>query len=510
MVIKKHSILTFTQKARLLHGDKYDYSKVNYINNYTKIIIICHKHGEFEQRPMGHLRGRGCSKCANENCSTRKLFNEEDFLKKIKVKHGNKYDYSKVEYTGTANKIIIICPKHGEFKQKAANHLRGDGCPKCAVEINSKKSTYKVEGFIEKAKIKHGDRYDYSKVEYINSITKVIIICPKHGEFEQVPAGHLHGAACPKCAVEINADKCRRGIEEYIREAKAKHGDKYDYSKLGEYKSIKDVGIIIDENGFEHYQRLETHLICDELTVRSAIDKTNYIIFKLKKKHGNKYDYSEVNFDGTKTKIPIICHKHGRFEQEYTSHLLGAGCPKCSSEINGYKSRLTTDEFINNAKKVHSNKYDYSKVEYFKNDRKVTIICPKHGEFRQTPASHMKGGGCPKCCESRGETKIRLFLEKEKIHYIPQKKFDGCRNKHKLPFDFYLPDINLCVEYDGVQHFQHVKCFGDEINYYKQRMRDKIKRDFCKKNNIRLIRIKYNEDINKKLSQIKIFTKLLG
>ena len=170
---KKMTNSEFIAKARKIHNEKYDYSKVEYINNRTKVCIICPIHGEFWQTPNAHLNGQDCPKCKGKIKLTL-----EKFIEKAKKVHGDKYDYSKVEYINNHTKVCIICPIHGEFWQTPQHHLKGVGCPKCYG--NFRKTT---EQFIEEARKVHGDKYDYSKVEYVNATTKVRIICPKHGEF---------------------------------------------------------------------------------------------------------------------------------------------------------------------------------------------------------------------------------------------------------------------------------------------------------------------------------------
>ena len=182
----------FIEEARQIHGDKYDYSKVVYLNNRTKICIICPEHGEFMQTPANHLKGQGCPFCVgNVKLTT------EDFIQRARKVHGDKYDYSKVNYIKNSTKVCIICPIHGEFWQTPNNHLNGHNCPKC-IGRGAYKST--TQEFIEKARQVHGDKYDYSKVKYIDSKTKVCIICTEHGEFLQSTTRHLRGAGCPFCA----------------------------------------------------------------------------------------------------------------------------------------------------------------------------------------------------------------------------------------------------------------------------------------------------------------------
>jgi hypothetical protein len=187
----------FITKVIKKHGNKYDYSKVNYINIRTKIIIICKIHGEFEQTPKNHLIGQGCKKCG-KTCS----YNTEEYIKQAINIHDNTYDYSKVNYINSRTKIIIICNIHGEFYQIPNNHLQGHGCKKCGIISSSiiKKMLKNIE-FITNAITIHGGIYDYSKVKYINQYNEIIIICNIHDEFKQLPNDHLQGWSCPKCNI---------------------------------------------------------------------------------------------------------------------------------------------------------------------------------------------------------------------------------------------------------------------------------------------------------------------
>lgn len=187
----------FIEKAKSIHGDKYDYSKSEYKGSKTKLCIICPVHGEFWQTPEVHLGGSGCLNCYNENKRGKsRQHNNDWFIKEARKIHGDKYDYSKVEYKTIFTKVCIICPIHGEFWQTPANHIWDkNGCDKCG---GTAKLT--TENFIKKARYIHGNKYDYSNVECKGSNkTKVRIICPVHGEFHQRPNDHLNGRGCPKC-----------------------------------------------------------------------------------------------------------------------------------------------------------------------------------------------------------------------------------------------------------------------------------------------------------------------
>jgi len=204
-----------------------------------------------------------------------------------------------------------------------------------------------------------------------------------------------------------------------------------------------------------------------------------------------------VDYVTSKDKVKIICHAHGVFTQAPYNHWLGNGCPKCAKN-----QTLTQEEFIKKANEMHNSKYDYSKVDFKNVSSKVIIICPKHGEFKQLVTNHIHNyNGCPKCKLSKGETKVMSFLEQNKIEYNIEKTFEECKNKKALPFDFYLPKHNICIEFQGKQHYKKEDFFGGETALEYTKNNDRIKWEFCKKNGIKLIRIKYNKNIDEVLNK---------
>ena len=181
----------FVQEARLINGDAYIYDKVDYKNSYSKVVITCRKHGDFLQRPNGHLQGQGCKKCYNEQLTKP----SEEFIQSAKEVHGDKYTYSKTYYKTRNSNVIITCPVHGDFSQRADVHLRGNGCKKCSVDTQTKTA----EDFIHSVKELHGDKYNYNFVDYKSDRKKVEIICDIHCSFFQTPRNHLKGRGCPRC-----------------------------------------------------------------------------------------------------------------------------------------------------------------------------------------------------------------------------------------------------------------------------------------------------------------------
>ena len=289
----------FIKKARAVHGDRYDYSKVQYVDNKTKVCIICKEHGEFWQRPDIHLQRKGCTKCGRERIAKASSKSLEQFLQKAKKVHGTKYDYSIVKFVNYQTRVAIICPVHGEFYQSPTSHLQGNGCPKCGNDRTALRMTN--EDFINKAKAVHGDRYDYSKVQYVYNKTEVCIICPEHGEFWQKPKNHLSGYGCPICS-----GRKKMRTSDFIKKARSVHGEKYDYSK-SEYK-------------------------------------------------------------GNTEKVCIICPEHGEFWQQASSHLKGAGCPKCGFIKSSSKQRIWTRE------KCYETALQYKDIGTFSKECQVAYI----------------------------------------------------------------------------------------------------------------------------------------
>ncbi len=245
--MKKLTLESFLERSEKIHNNKYDYSKVEYTNAKTKVCIICPKHGEFWQTPDNHLKGKGCAYCAK----IKKLTTEE-FIKRAKEVHGNKYDYSKVDYINTHKKVCIICPKHGEFWQTPANHLLGRGCKVCVGNSYS----YSTKEWIEKAKEIHNDEYDYSKVEYINSKTKVCIICPKHGEFMMLPNNHLFGQKCPSC----RESKLEREVNEILKSKNIIFHKQKRFEWLGKQSLdfyLPEHSLAIECQGIQHYKPVD-------------------------------------------------------------------------------------------------------------------------------------------------------------------------------------------------------------------------------------------------------------
>ena len=306
-----------------------------------------------------------------------KKLTTQEWIEKAKIIHGNKYDYSKVQYKNATTKVCIICPEHGEFYKTPHDHISGkQGCPKCS----NLKKLLGIDNFIQKAAKVHNNKYNYNKSIYIKAKEPIEIVCPKHGSFWQTPNDHLNGKGCPECKKD----------------------------KLHNLYA---------------------------LTKKEFIEKAIQV-------HNNKYNYDKVNYVNNKTKVIITCLDHGDFEQIPSDHLQGHGCPKC--------------------------------IEH-----------------------HSNGG-----LLSSGEKIIENFLKSNNIKYqiqYPIKIQKEINISGMAYIDFYLSDYNLFIEYNGIQHYIPQKYFGGQISFEHQQKRDVYVKNYCKTNNINLLEIKYDDNIQDKL-----------
>lgn len=464
--------------------------------------------------------------------------NVEDFIVKARKIHGDRYDYSKSVYKNYGTKLVIICKIHGEFEQTPAQHIIGRGCQKCSGNMRSN-----IEEFIKKARVIHGDKYDYSRSIYVGRSSQIKIICPIHGEFEQKVGNHLMGKGCNKC----NIDNRKVSVTEFVTRAKAIHGDKYDYSKV-KFNSMEDKIIIICSIHGEFEQNAHGHLNgygCFKC-YGSVKSDTEEFVEKARKIHGDKYDYSKVDYKNSKSNVKIICYKHGEFTQRASGHLGGKGCSKCGHSISNH------EEFVAKARKIHGDKYDYSEVDFTSYKNKVAIICPVHGKFFQTPNTHFRKSGCINCSKHRKSDTEEFILKSLKVHndeydyskvnyinavtkvkiickihgefeQIPASHLNGCgcpkcpsnisngqnelmdfvksvydgeiiindRNIIKpYELDVFIPQKSLAIEYHGIYWHSSRSIDIDESHYNKT--------DLCNYINVRLIQIFENEWRDKK------------
>jgi hypothetical protein len=379
-----------------IHGNKYDYSKFNFINTHYKSIIICKEHGEFLQTPSKHFY-QGCRKCSTLNSK----YTTDEILDNLGLVHGDKYQFEIGEnYVDIRSFIYLIC-KHGKHSIRASSALNGQGCVYCS----GKK--WNNNDLIEKLSVIHNNKYSYVEIGRKNIKAE----CKLHGIFEIKKDKHLLGYGCRKCS-----DR-----------------KKYD---------------------------------------------TEFFISVIRNKFNN-YSFSKCVYKKFTDKVIITCNNHGDFEQ-YPQYLLdGHGCKKCSL-------KYTNEEFLDICRTKHP-EIDHSEVLYNGVQKKIKLKCKVHGYFNQMAGYYINNSkGCPNCNETKGEKLIRLYLSDNSENFIQQYKYD------RFYFDFYLPDRNLFIEFNGKQHYSPIDFFGGDNAYEKQKKKDIEKNNLFEENkDIKLLIIPY-------------------
>ena len=525
-----------------------------YINAKTPILHLCKKHNiEWNMSPTNALQGNGCCECLKEKISEKNGKTHEQFVKELKEVNSSIVVLG--TYINANTPILFKCLVDGhEWMGIPSNILLGQGCPKCAGNIKRMHDEY-----VQEVSKVNPDIEVIGK--YINSKTPILHRCKKHNvEWEVAPYNILYGKGCRECGKQKISDKFRKPKERYIEELSIKNPN---LEVLGEYINhntpilhrclIHDVKWMISPcNALIGHGCLK----CKSEKIGSKLKKSNaQYIEELKLVNPNIIVVGEY----AGAHIPILhkCKIDG-YEWMATPHsiLSGNGCSKCSNRI-----RRTKDDYIADIKIVNSNielvgdfvnmhtpalhKCLVDNYEWFIKPTNILLGqgCPKcAGNIRKTHSQYLKevsvvnpnievigeyvnaytpilhrckidgyewfasptnilfGKGCPKCHESKGERKIRMWLESNNIQYIHQKPFKDCKDIKPLPFDFYLPDYNLCIEFDGEQHYKPIEYFGGEKRFEYIVKHDNIKSQYCMNNNIELLRIAYFEDVEEKLN----------
>ena len=465
---KDKKLEKFIHESKEVHGDKYDYTKTVYNGNINPLKITCPVHGEFQQIAKTHKKGAGCKLCQMyDNLTLR-----EWFIKEARSLYEDLYDFSCTNFVDKKTKVGILCPKHGKFERLPKNFLTGKGCPKCTLLEHKDPSN-----FIKKSIKVHGNKYNYSKVNYINSSTEVEIGCPIHGTFYQTPKAHLTSNGCTMCNLY---GSYKTPTEWFVCKADEVHEGQYDYRESVYINSSSKVKVYCTDHGvFE--QTASSHLSgkgcpsCGVLSsARSKVADIESFIQKAKKVHSSHYDYSRVEYISATSKVEIICPVHGSFYQTPSRHLQG-GCHKCAN----WRARHTIDSFIETSSLLHNDKYSYDKTVYETGRDKVTITCPSHGDFTQRAGTHLEGKGCKKCggLLSKSEGLIKDSLEK--IGLCVQQS--NRKLIKPLELDLLIKEKKIAIEYNGIRW--HSEKFGKDKHYHKN------KTNLCKQQNYRLIHI---------------------
>jgi hypothetical protein len=280
----------FIDKSNKVHGNKYGYTKCNYINSHTKVLIECPEHGEFLQAPYSHLNGHGCPMCMVK----KNTYTSQQFIEKSNKVHGNKYGYDKLHFVNTRTKVIITCPEHGDFKQKPNTHLSGHGCPMC-----SSKGLMSNETFIKRAFIAHNGKYLYTKTIYTGIYNPITITCLEHGDFVKIAKDHLiKKSGCPRCS----GSKGELLIKYLLEKNKIKYIQEY---KLPIYKFRYDFylpyeNLFIEFHGEQHYEFIDFfHKTQEKYQLRKEQDETKLQLAKEYRIPVVIFNYKHMKLDQT-------------------------------------------------------------------------------------------------------------------------------------------------------------------------------------------------------------------
>lgn len=471
---------------------------------------------------------------------------QEEFIKRLSI-YSDKYDFSESKFLGINKKVKIICKIHNTVFYSSPNSMfRGIfGCKKCTHEIvsaNGKKQVKDLSFFLEKAIKTHGDKFDYSLVNYTGALNKVKIICKIHGVFEQTCASHWSGCGCPKCRgarisevklskrkkinsdylskkqqVEKREERNKLKLEEYLSKSRNKYKDTFDYTLVKSNDFVRTTLICKKHNKIIKIQ-WSKHLIqecggcitCSKELFSFKTKSANLLYRKekfenWKKKYENNYIlgnpllYMDAEF------ISIHCTIHNTNYKSNIASLYRSKtccCHDCNNDSLAKARSFTTEEFISKSKIVHCEKYSYEKSIYKNARLKLIITCPIHGDFKQDGRSHLQGCGCPICDSSKGELAIFNYLKQNKLYYKREYRFPDCKDKRPLPFDFAIfydkekTKLKCLIEFDGIQHFKAIEWFGGEKSYLSNVKRDTIKNNYCLFHAIPLFRIPYWQEDN--------------
>ena len=363
--------------------------------------------------------------------------------------------------------------------------------------------------FIERARQTHGETYDYSLVDYGNSVTPVTIVCQTHGRFQQTPDGHLRGSGCPRCAwAKPRRRSASRTTAGFVARARAKHpAEGYDYSLVVYVDQRTAVTIICPEHG-PFAQKPYVHMskrtrgggYCgcprcgSQRAAATNLRPPEEVLSAARERHADRYDYSQAVYRGAREPMTILCREHGPFDQVASNHLAGKGCPRCQIDNN----TLSVREFTARMDGVYDQQYDYSALpRLVPATARIRVRCREHGRFDVNSRTHLEGrSACPDCTQygSRFERRIERLLEGARIPYESQWTHPTLRHRGRLRFDFMLPQHQTLIEFDGVFHFKPIRMPGqsweDAIRAYDEtRHRDALKTSWAQDHGYRLLRI---------------------
>ncbi len=531
---RKSTTQEFIEKSKARYGENaFDYSACEYKSNRTKVLLYCNTHKiYFSAIPNSHLtRTCGCPECGKFLSIKKRSLGSDEFIRRSKERFGGAFDYSSLIYKSQQEDVTLFCKKHNGYIQiNPYTHLHSKtGCQICSKNINVKKQKISKDEFIKRSKEKFGQKFDYSNLDYIDYQTETELLCKLHGVFRVRPWYHLLYAngGCPEC-LHYYRQKSNSGMStaEFVEKLKKLYKDNYDYSETDYFSYKKKVSVRClkhdcvfqrlpetllkgvgcpkcEQDEIEKYQKNKVDALKKRRVIRESIAMKRKKALKIRGEqkrgmrydiarfvkiareiHGEAYYYKDIEIKNLTTPITIHCNYHNYdFVQTPQKHLLGQGCPKCIGR------HRTTKDFINEAICIHGDRFDYSHVHYKDCYHKVEILCKKHNKkFCVLPIKHLEGQGCPECCKSALELRLIAYLsENTDYTLLTQHQFSWLKTTRSMPLDIYIPKLNIAIECQGLQHFFARPQFGGLEGLNRQKEKDKLKYELCKKNGIQLV-----------------------
>jgi hypothetical protein len=474
------------ERAVVVHGNEYLYTSAEYVGANKPITVICKSHGPFSLRASKHIEGVGCKPCSIE----RQRNTLADFLNTATSSHGSFYDYSLVIYRGLHQSVRIVCPSHGEFSQVAIKHMKGQGCKKC-----NRGEVWGLDDFIGKARSIHGDKYEYDNTIYEKTRKKIKISCVICGNnFEQTPNSHLSGSGCPFCGGTRKLSDVE--FKQILTDA---HDG--EIAALGSYKNMGTKLRVVHTCGNEWLSTPLRLIHRRQGCPYCALDKKRMSDTDFRERLDEVHDGEIVALERyvhSKQRMKVRHLVCGRQWSAEPRQIIRAGCRHCA-----YQALKTTPlEFAEKLSLIHGDEIVILGAYKTVRDRVLLQHSCGHKWSAMPGDLVRRGTGCPQCASSKGNKRIFQLLTDAGVKFETEFRFETCRHRVALPFDFYIPALETLIEYDGEQHFKAIDFWGGEQGLKQRQQRDLIKNIWAASNGKRLYRIRYDEDIEIRLQQI--------
>lgn len=473
-----------------------------YVDAKTKIRHHCLIHDVYwDVLSSNALKGKGCKECMKDKNRTKFTKSHDEYVSQVSINNPN---ITVLEnYMDSKTPILHLCKKHNiEWKAMPSNILKGCGCSECKSDKIIEKQLKTHEQYVEELSIKSPNLKVIE--EYIDTVTPILHYCIKHDNYWKVsPSNALNKGRCPECGKESHYELSSKPHDDYVRELSIKNPnievvEQYidAKTKIVHYCLIHDV----------YWKAAPTSILRGCGCIECGKDKISNRFLKTHDEYVNELQTVNPNIivlgQYVNMKTPIL-HKCSIHEVEWTtspdSVLQGCGCNECRSEKISTKNLKTHEQYVEDLKLVNPSVIVLE--QYINVNTPILHKCLNdNNEWYVSPSCVLTGYGCPQCHDSKGERQVRLWLSNHNISYERQYKFKDCRDNRQLPFDFYLPCYNLCIEYDGKQHFEAIEYFGGQESFEKTLKHDNIKNEYCKNNGISLLRIPYFKNVEEELN----------